>query len=328
MRLVKFWINECTTKHAACNSVRTGFVPSRLVYISKREPHPSVLMYHTTPADRNIRYLTLSHRWGNTQNITKLTSKYITAFQQNISYETLPRTFRDAIKIAIAVDVRYIWIDSLCIIQDSKDDWIRESATMGFIYGNSVCTIAAAAATDAEGGCFVKRDPLKYLDCKIAGDLNEDVYAVPFQRDAFGVVSSSSLVTRAWILQERIFSPCIVHFGDPVVFWTCLQGQASELNVGDYRGVVPPLHKPSVGFLEQKPFRSPIYSRSLFDSIMTTNYDLSDIKAALSFNRLWFRLISEYSKCNLTMAGDKLIAMSSIAQRIQQKTKFEYLAGL
>lgn len=289
-------------------------------------------LYHTTPADRNLRYLALSHCWGNAQNVTKLTSEYFTIFQEDIPFAHLPRTFRDAVEISICVGLEYIWIDSLCIIQDSKDDWVKESATMGSIYENSVCTIAAAAATDAQGGCFVTRDPLKFLNCRVAGDMKEGIFACPAGRDTWGVVSNSPLATRAWVLQERIISPCMVHFGNPVMYWTCLQGQASEINVvgsGDITlNDFQPIFGPSVGFLEWRSVNPPIYGRNLFDSLMTENFDPSDTKSMLAFNREWLSLISEYSKCKLTMGGDKLIAISSIAHRIQQKTMFKYLAGL
>ena len=308
-------------------------MPSRLIQISSNEePYPAVKLYHTSPADRNLRYLTLSHCWGNAQNVTKLTSEHITVFQEDIPFGSLPRTFRDAVKITIGVGFEYLWIDSLCIIQDSKDDWVKESATMGSVYENSVCTIAAAVATDAQGGCFVTRDPLTYLNCKVAGDMKEGILACPADQNTWGVVNNSPLVTRAWVLQERIISPCMVHFGNPVIYWTCLQGQASEFNVvgsGDITlSESRPILGPSVGFLEWRSVKPPIYGRTLFDSLMTADFGPSDIKSMLVFNREWLSFVSEYSKCKLTMGGDKLIAISSIAQRIQQKTKFKYLAGL
>lgn len=61
--------------------------------------------------------------------------------------------------VAQRLGVRYIWIDSLCIIQDSEEIWLEQSALMGQIYSNSFCNIAAAHASDSRQGCFIDRNP-------------------------------------------------------------------------------------------------------------------------------------------------------------------------
>src|SRR5450432_78162 len=75
-------------------------------------------------------YITLSHRWGGAGMI-RLISDTFDEFRTNIPLSMLPQTFKDAITVTKHLDVRYLWIDSLCILQDSKDDLRRESARMG-----------------------------------------------------------------------------------------------------------------------------------------------------------------------------------------------------
>jgi hypothetical protein len=81
-------------------------------------------------------------------------------FIECIDIAELPKTFQDAIEISRRLDIRFLWIDSLCIIQDSKEDWLKESVIMGDIYQHAYCNIAATAAPDGRTGCFLERNPL------------------------------------------------------------------------------------------------------------------------------------------------------------------------
>ncbi|PMD54734.1 uncharacterized protein K444DRAFT_513189, partial [Hyaloscypha bicolor E] len=90
-------------------------------------------------------YITLSHCWGQLQLIT-LTNSNIVTFQEGLEIRKLPKTFRDAIYVAQRLTVQYIWIDSLCIVQDSEDDRKRESALMMSVFAEAFCNIAATAA--------------------------------------------------------------------------------------------------------------------------------------------------------------------------------------
>lgn len=67
---------------------------------------------------------------------------------------SMPANFRDACIATRKLGYQFLWIDSLCIIQDSKEDWEKESAKMGKIYMNAALTLAAAAAKDSDGGMF------------------------------------------------------------------------------------------------------------------------------------------------------------------------------
>lgn len=80
-------------------------------------------------------------------------------FQEEIPWNSLCQTFRDACFAAHRMGLRYIWIDSLCIIQDSKSDWEIESSLMSTVYGNSTLNLAASMAQDGNMGLFSSRDP-------------------------------------------------------------------------------------------------------------------------------------------------------------------------
>lgn len=106
------------------------------------------------------RYLTLSHCWGKTHRLT-LTADTFAELSRGVSLLKLPKTFVDAIKITCRLGVPYLWIDCLCIFQDSIENWAPESSIMADIYAHTRCKIAAAASSDSHGGCFVERNPLE-----------------------------------------------------------------------------------------------------------------------------------------------------------------------
>ncbi|KAI9732177.1 MAG: hypothetical protein M1834_004274 [Cirrosporium novae-zelandiae] len=103
----------------------------------------------------------------------------------------MPANFRDAIIITRKLGLRYLWIDSLCIIQDSRSDWEQQSAVMGSIYHSSALTIAAASAKNSEG------------------------------ETSWGCSDKGTLAVRAWALQERLLSHRILSYGKRQLYWHC-----------------------------------------------------------------------------------------------------------
>jgi hypothetical protein len=152
------WILRCNSTHSTCREVLNTprQLPTRLAYVGgPRYWDPPRLRVRNIPP--SARYITLSHCWGDIE-ILQLTRNTLETFQKCILLQDLPKTFQDAIKITKKLSFRYIWIDSLCIIQDDADDWRRESVLMGNVYGGSSLYIAASGAPDGNWGCFFDRD--------------------------------------------------------------------------------------------------------------------------------------------------------------------------
>jgi hypothetical protein len=114
----------------------------------------------------NKPYATLSHCWGRTLLI-KTTQGNILEHQHEISRQHLPSTFKDAIKIARNLSICYLWIDSLCILQDSVHDWAHEADLMSKVYRYSFINIAATGSGRSTGGCFWKRDERNVLPTEV-----------------------------------------------------------------------------------------------------------------------------------------------------------------
>jgi hypothetical protein len=153
--LSKLWLYECVSFHPLCASPRVSPLPTRLVDIgdvtSSRHP------FLTIPAaGEKGRYAALSYCWGSSQNEI-LTTANLKDRMERIPLSSLSKTIQDAAEITRRLGLQYLWVDALCIIQDSVEDWQKESAVMGNVYQNSFVTIQASGARDSSMGCFVSR---------------------------------------------------------------------------------------------------------------------------------------------------------------------------
>src|ERR1700693_1209399 len=104
-------------------------------------------------------YITLSYVWGGPGRIPKTTFSNIAERKGGILVSSLPKTFQDVIIITRKLNVPYVWIDALCIIQDDEKDWARQAGQMSRIYQFSLFTVAATGAEDTSRGCFLDRVP-------------------------------------------------------------------------------------------------------------------------------------------------------------------------
>ena len=151
--------------------------------------------------------------------------------EDGIPVSGLPPTFQHAVFITKMLGVHYLWIDSLCIIQDSKEDWLQESVKMWAIYGNAFCNIAATSSSDSYGGLFHDRNGLSALPCKIQATwhiLRQGHYYCVDEETLEREVDEAPLNARGWVLQEQALSPRILHFGAREQYWECRELTAPE----------------------------------------------------------------------------------------------------
>lgn len=213
--LVAKWLDTCGAHHKGCENI-TRILPSRLVSITGSDPQ--LVMTVDLPTD--IEYATLSHCWGLSKYGT-LKQDNIADFQTRIPDDALSRTFVDSFTVARFLGINYIWIDSLCIIQDSKSDWLQESVRMCHVYSNSILNIAASKAKDGSEGFLSHRTPEdRHLFFDIQELRNGDRNRAYCMYDPFlELVGSCPLGKRGWVLQERILAPRTVHFMAGHIFW-------------------------------------------------------------------------------------------------------------
>jgi len=283
-------------------------------------------------------YITLSHCWGSLE-IFKLVSSNLEALMQQIPLSKLTNNFRDVIDLTKRLGVEYVWIDSLCIIQDSNDDWQYESGTMREVYKNAWCCIAAAGFANGSKGFYNERDPSAIVPQKFPvkipdPDQNMEGLASQFyylMEDCWHTdVEVAPLNQRAWVYQERSLSPRILHIGARQMFWECSELNACEVFL---RGVPPPLKKVNTGRLILYPM-SRIQPKVYCETTAGLEMDIASVSGDQQvstdslLSKLWQNIASEYNSCNLTRYEDKLIAISGLAIEMQALSGDEYVAGM
>lgn len=148
----------CDSKHDCLLSGGTSLLPTRVLDICHKSPDTNSVRLLASEGQTG-RYACLSHCWGNPALMTKTTTKSIDAHPQGIHLSDLPRTFHDAIDVARRLEIEYLGIDSLCIIQDDSRDWDIQASRMADIYENAYVTIAATSSGDGNGGCYRRSLP-------------------------------------------------------------------------------------------------------------------------------------------------------------------------
>ncbi|KAL3293788.1 HET-domain-containing protein [Colletotrichum asianum] len=195
----------------------------------------------TTPG---LEYTTLSHMWGPDPSLCpQLLVSTIDSFMLSISMHDLPKKYVDAIEITRALGFQYIWIDSLCIIQDSKEDWLREAVKMAAVYGRSSCNISYTFPPASESTNNHLRDPRIHLPCHTrlpckfglaTSKAPEDLviqHTPGYIRPAWLPTHYKSvwpLLSRGWVFQERLLCPRTVYYGQDRLIWECCNGIEDE----------------------------------------------------------------------------------------------------
>ncbi|KAH8685846.1 heterokaryon incompatibility protein-domain-containing protein [Tricladium varicosporioides] len=295
MSLARGWLAKCR-KHPACLkrlAENTSFSPTRL--ISTCQNQIRLCSSKTRPTRE---YATLSHCWGgNSEILLKLTKDTIEEYHNEIPVQKLSRTFRQAINIAQDLGIDYIWIDSLCIIQDDDDDWKQEAALMHGVYGNSFLNIAASDACDGSKGCFIERNKsfqtFHTVRVKLGDDCNPRSYSI-IPTSIFRALSKTVLASRGWCLQERLLAPRTLHFEYRQLYWECDTRQYCECFP---RGI-------------------PARLRSHCFEVDRVNHDIN--KSRLIED--WHTILHIYTRSAFTRPSDRLIALSGVIRKIELQT--------
>lgn len=150
--MARTWLADCSDSHEDCRNKKAYRQPTRLISVG----HDAVCLVITKNLKSPPQYATLSYCWGQ-QPFTTLTRDNIQSFMDHIPQNDLPRTFTDAFEVARQLEIQYIWIDALCIIQDdnvdaANNDWAKEAGHMSSVYGGAYVNLAATTATDVRQG--------------------------------------------------------------------------------------------------------------------------------------------------------------------------------
>ncbi|KAK5992343.1 hypothetical protein PT974_05747 [Cladobotryum mycophilum] len=243
------WIANCDHHHTLCTETPLA-KPRRLLDLKDLEGSNKVKLVDTCSiVGVDIKYATLSHCWGprTSKPPLRTLSTNLQSHFEGIPLNDLTLNFRDAVSISFKLGLRYLWIDSLCIIQDDTGDWEVEAAKMADIYRQSYINLAASAAHDAHGG-IIGPSSLHLSKLRVTTVINCDFQHMADPGSALvhdveimirpGAVDESSLglirresspyFSRAWVLQEIALAPRTVYFTTDQMVWQCRHNFESE----------------------------------------------------------------------------------------------------
>jgi hypothetical protein len=325
--MIKEWMHQCDQHHSKCSAGLSGKAglsgvasaaftstpPTRLIYVEGGDSSLQPRLVLSENLDQPVKeYTALSHCWGLEMPLT-LTRDNLKMLLEGIDETLLPKTFIDAIYVNRKAGISFLWIDSLCIIQDDPSDWEQESSQMTSIYMNAHLTLAAASAKNCHEGLFL--GPVKealHFDAmhpEIEGGRCEAQVRFPYGRKYFtdDVVLKSPLYMRGWVLQEIVLSKRVVFFCRDQLYWQCTSCHLSE-----------------DGTVEVDTVNTEMNADSLFNRNLK-RHRLDDPTTA---SETWCTWILEFQTRLLTKLSDKLPALAGLTNYYHDSTGDEPLVGL
>ena len=310
---IKRQLQICNDSHNVCRSLRSDspWHPTRMIEVSPPgAAYDQVRLVISAEDGVSGQFASLSHCWGGS-DILNLLEDNLDSFRSEILLSEMPKTFVDAIVVARTLSIPYIWIDSLCIVQDCADDWQREAVTMMNVYRNAYLNIAATSAANSFGGLFHKRHPESLDEKPVELSIGPLQGAYRFVDANYYVrmVEDAPLNGRAWVLQERLLSWRTIHFATEQVIWDCDTTTACE----------------------SFPHGVPIWRPSWHDgSAIFRQKGLSllseeDIDKGI---KQWSDIVSAYTRTNITYEKDRLIAIAGVTEHMESVLGVQYCAGL
>ncbi|POS80235.1 hypothetical protein DHEL01_v201360 [Diaporthe helianthi] len=239
--VVRSWMHNCSKRHKLCAPGpapwdESPLLPTRVIDVTRDGLDPRLVV---TGGQRG-HYAALSHCWGGLQ-LLQTKAATLARYQDNIPMHELPKSFKDAITIARKLQIPFLWIDSLCIVQDSEQDWHHEYALMSSIYRNSMLTISATGAVDGSRGCFIPEAHSEIVQLpQTFSDTDGKAYVTGSRLGSYGMpwadkVASGPLFRRAWALQERCLSRRILHCCQGQWVWECCEKIEAQFGFSEER---------------------------------------------------------------------------------------------
>jgi len=263
-------------------------------------------------------YAVLSYCWGGPQRIT-LTNSRRNLGGWTIPQETLPLTIQDAVRVVRQLGLKYIWVDSLCIIQDDEADMATQIGKMANIYQQSYVAISASRSAGAEEGFLHPRFPFGAAKSSMGFQLpyrtrdGQTGSAIIIEEDV-STEYINPLRKRGWAFQEFILSPRIIDYGQLGTTWIC---QDTETHTDGFS--CPP---PTVWSRRKFHVMESEIEKPADPNIAKNSADRLDF-----LHKLWTVIVQQYMKGALTCFNDRLPGLGGIAERMSYHLEDDYVAG-
>ncbi|KAH6659057.1 heterokaryon incompatibility protein-domain-containing protein [Truncatella angustata] len=308
MNFVKESVWQCCHEHPGCRTSAQGFKPTRLLYVGGGDA--GLRLCETTTWPEAVPYVALSHCWGGSKPLSLKTSQ-LEDFKKHIDVSELPNTFKDAIMVARELQLPYLWIDSLCIVQDDKTDWEKEAALMADVYSQAFVVVTTASSPNPETPILGPREDewlsktfnfpaspgvtVPVIARKrhvLAASLEQGLLEPPFTTSWAWLKRVGPLYNRGWCFQEAYLATRNLQFTPGAIVFECKTHRRSEDQLPPYPSTVP-------GTISR--------------------IDPAD---------QWRMIVRSFTSRQLTFGSDKMPAIGGAARTMPQARTSRYLAGL
>lgn len=232
------WLTECQDGHPDCAAQNERpLLPTRVLDVESTN-NPEKLCLHVSKQKQHGEYVALSYCWGGPQPLVT-TTENLDEMRKCIQASQLPQTLSDAVKVTRGLGIRYLWIDALCILQDSDDDKAHEIQNMGQVYKNATVTIIAGASKSAGEGFLKSRSPAGStcdLDITAPDGTSGKISITPLVNGAF---PNLPLWKRAWTFQEHLLSNRHLYYTDHELVWQCRTLKHATVAIGKVQYPAP-----------------------------------------------------------------------------------------
>jgi len=301
--IMKEWINRCDDTHRHAPPKHES-KPTRLIEIGGRDGKT----HRLCSPNCSVRFAALSYRWGQGKQSETTKTNVDERFKELITSE-FPNTLQDAIQVARGLDLEYIWIDRICIVQDDEEDWAKEASLMADIYANAYVVLSATSTRDSKDGFLHKRIEPLAIRYTQHGQRDREVRARQIESHKchrYANKDRYTLFQRGWCMQERFLAGRIIHFLPDEILFECAHARECECGAANKEST----------------------TRGNSSSYRT----FADLRAAPkmteSFASEWMEIVHNYSKMELTYGQDSLPALSGVAACMERLGPGKYIAGL
>ncbi|KAI1365827.1 HET-domain-containing protein [Xylaria arbuscula] len=319
---IKDMLNCCLKSHPQCQSSQSRVLPSRLLHIMKDEGNNFHVQLVATDDTHTGEYAALSYCWGGPQAL-QLTKTTVRQFlQQPIDWKAFPNGLSDAVEVTSSLELEYLWVDALCIVQDDQDDKKREISRMSAIYQNSFVTIAAATSNSVQDS-FLRNSSIlntKFSSCDIPMDLDTEVLGGSDRPSILSVIPVHAhrtgdfpLNKRGWAFQEALLPPRLLVFGDLEPFVRCRT-----------KNVI----RKSLSCIEYS--LSSLVPRRIIDSLVSRQYQemLSTDHKDDTLDFVWREIVEQYTLRELSIPEDRPLAISGVVDFLSEAYSDECYFGV
>ncbi|KAI0466791.1 heterokaryon incompatibility protein-domain-containing protein [Xylaria cf. heliscus] len=326
--VVKDWLRDCRLSHSHCNLAPSTqkHNASRFIDLSQRNGSLDARLVTGDVGE----YVALSHCWGGIDITCKTTRNNIEEYRNRISYDSLPKTFQEAIDVARALQIHNLWIDSLCIIQDDREDWEIEAAKMMNVYQGATITFSATSAKSSLDGLGITNSlkPSFRFHTDDAGGTQWSLFPEATSSVIWGF-GNLPVQSRGWILQEQTLSQRILHFTHDEMIWQC--HHLIELESGRYHSEY------NHGVEGSWTGKSKMIQSGLWQPISPTYVPLREnapsgsTGSTMLSNRnenMWWSLVVAYCQRSLTNRQDIFAAMAGVTQLHEERCNDVPILGL